>query len=887
MGTEWCSASRWNPKQFKNKMYVIAEIQGQQFKVEEGKKLYIHHMQNVETGASLPVTVDFKHYLDENGEAQELADSLAQELVVSFESETGTFDDTELTTTQQVATTNYNVVSGLNNLTVKSSDAIVSREFKTQTIVTNLTVVADPVLAGDVVVVNVTLVDADGNGIDGTVIVTVNGSDKEVTVTAGAGSAEFTGLAVGDYDISAKFDATDIYAEATATGSVSVSIRETTLHVVADPIIVGDVAVVNVTLVDADGNGIDGTVIVSVNGTDKEVTVTAGAGSAEFTGLAAGTYDISAKFEATEDYNSSDATGSLTISPKETTLTVNADPAVAGDAVVVNVTLVDADGNGIDGTVIVTVNGTDKEVTVTAGAGSAEFTGLAAGTYDISAKFEATGDYDASEATGSLVVEPKESKLSIVVDDVVTGESSRITATLTDADGNPLNGTVNVTVNGKEYPIEVVDGKGSVSTDPFEEIGTTDVVAKFDGDENMAPVEVESQITTYGPGNVTVKHTDAGDVADIQAAIDAANPGDIVRLGNYDYADVADVNITKDVTIAGSEGTTITSAADGTPIFNIPAKSENGPESVNITGVDFKLNNGDTVVKATADNDTENPLSIVTPNININNNTFETVNDTTVPESITVLELDSERGVLSPTSEIAVSGNTLTAGVNPFEFEVTSVASGEDINIVPQKVVPEKQATVIVYNNMSTRAIGPTDGRTGDYFYFNLTDINGKPIANTPMQIGFNGKVYDYEHNNISTNENGTAKLQINLGYKGDYTFAICFLGDEKYNASFAVAVIKVDVQKAKLTVPNKSYKANAKTKTLTATFKTEKGNPIVGKSVKFTVNGKTYSAKTNDKGVATVKVSLNKKGTYNFTVKYGGDSTYAAVTQKAKLTIK
>ena len=308
---------------------------------------------------------------------------------------------------------------------------------------------------------------------------------------------------------------------------------------------------------------------------------------------------------------------------------------------------------------------------------------------------------------------------------------------------------------------------------------------------------------------------------------------------------------------------------------------------MNITGVDFKLNNGDTVVKATADNDTENPLSIVTPNININNNTFETVNDTTVPESITVLELDSERGVLSPTSEIAVSGNTLTAGVNPFEFEVTSVASGEDINIVPQKVVPEKQATVIVYNNMSTRAIGPTDGRTGDYFYFNLTDINGKPIANTPMQIGFNGKVYDYEHNNISTNENGTAKLQINLGYKGDYTFAICFLGNEDYNASFAVAVIKVSTQKPTLNVPNKSYKANAKTKTLTATFNTEKGNPIAGKKVTFTVNGKNYSAKTDENGVATVNVSLNKKGTYNFMVKYGGDSTYAAVSQKAKLTIK
>ena len=55
VGTEWCSASRWNPKQFKNKMYVIAEIQGQQFKVEEGKKLYVHHMQNVETGATVEI----------------------------------------------------------------------------------------------------------------------------------------------------------------------------------------------------------------------------------------------------------------------------------------------------------------------------------------------------------------------------------------------------------------------------------------------------------------------------------------------------------------------------------------------------------------------------------------------------------------------------------------------------------------------------------------------------------------------------------------------------------------------------------------------------------------------------------------------------------------
>ena len=34
-------------------MYVIVEIQGQQFKVEEGKKLFVHHIKDVEGGQSV------------------------------------------------------------------------------------------------------------------------------------------------------------------------------------------------------------------------------------------------------------------------------------------------------------------------------------------------------------------------------------------------------------------------------------------------------------------------------------------------------------------------------------------------------------------------------------------------------------------------------------------------------------------------------------------------------------------------------------------------------------------------------------------------------------------------------------------------------------------
>ena len=205
---------------------------------------------------------------------------------------------------------------------------------------------------------------------------------------------------------------------------------------------------------------------------------------------------------------------------------------------------------------------------------------------------------------------------------------------------------------------------------------------------------------------------------------------------------------------------------------------------------------------------------------------------------------------------------------------------GSDANTY---VVVNRISTKIIFKNMKTTAFeSAIEGRVGDYFNFQLVDEYGTPLANKPIQIGFNGKVY-----NRTTNATGGAQLQINLKVVNLYTFAIAFLGDDNYEGSFEVALINVTAQTPKLTSANKSYKATAKTKSLTATLKSTRGKAIVGKKVTFTVNGKTYTAKTNSKGIATVNVSLNKKGTYSFTVKFAGDKTYNAVSKKGKLTIK
>ena len=174
------------------------------------------------------------------------------------------------------------------------------------------------------------------------------------------------------------------------------------------------------------------------------------------------------------------------------------------------------------------------------------------------------------------------------------------------------------------------------------------------------------------------------------------------------------------------------------------------------------------------------------------------------------------------------------------------------------------------------------DGKIGKYFTATLKDNLGNVLNNKTVQISINNEIY-----NVTTDENGTAKLQINIANAGIYTCTVALLADDVYNGAFDIAKVTVNKQKAKLTVAKKTYKAKAKTKKVTATFKSAKGKAIKGKKITFKVKGKTYTAKTNAKGVATIKVKLNKKGTYKVAAKFAGDKTYKAISKTGKLILK
>ena len=84
-----------------------------------------------------------------------------------------------------------------------------------------------------------------------------------------------------------------------------------------------------------------------------------------------------------------------------------------------------------------------------------------------------------------------------------------------------------------------------------------------------------------------------------------------------------------------------------------------------------------------------------------------------------------------------------------------------------------------------------------------------------------------------------------------------------------------------------KTFKVKVKTKAYAMTLKDNNGKAIKNAVVVLKVKGKTYKATTNGKGKATFKIkNLNKKGTYNAAITYGGSKLYNKLTVNAKIKV-
>ena len=544
------------------------------------------------------------------------------------------------------------------------------------------------------------------------------------------------------------------------------------------------------------------------------------------------------------------------------------------------------------GTVNITLTGKKHEINITDEElkETILISGLNPDEYTITVSYSGDNTFTPETKTASTNLTVNKANPTVNVQNSTTEWNVPVTipVSVEGAEGYPATGMVIVTVDWIEDSISKVfnleDGIESVTFKIDETVGECTIIVKYFGDENYNAVNATAKLTITESTELNVEVTDNSPIEgqDLIITVTATD-------GRGTEVPITKVNLTID----GEGPTEIELDEKGNA--NLGNLAE-GPHTITIS-INDGVHQEKTVTKEIVVNPCEiTPTEIVVTVENISYGakpviefTFKDIAGKPLSGTLNVTVADKQYPV---TVNDDGKGTLIIQDILPADtYQVVANFAGNQTHKEATGTAYfsiAKNATMIIFENMQTKAVDPkADGRIGEWFYFTLKDVNGNPIANTPMEIGFNGVVYTYEKDGICTDENGVAKLQINLGYKGDYTFAICYLGNQSYNASFVVAKITVNCQTPTLTVPNKSYAASAKTKTLTATFKNEHGKLIADKQISFTVNGKTYKAKTNSKGVASVNVSLNKKGTYTVVAKYAGASTYNAVSKKAKLTIK
>lgn len=166
------------------------------------------------------------------------------------------------------------------------------------------------------------------------------------------------------------------------------------------------------------------------------------------------------------------------------------------------------------------------------------------------------------------------------------------------------------------------------------------------------------------------------------------------------------------------------------------------------------------------------------------------------------------------------------------------------------------------------------DGRK---FYATFLKSNGKALAKKNIKFKINGKTFTKK-----TNKNGVASISLASLKKGSYK--ITSYNRDGLTKTNTIKVV-TSTTTSLTTYPYtflKSDKKTIKVKLLNK-FGYTAGK---GKIITFKVNGKSYTAKTNSKGIAKLKLPSLKPGIY--TVKYSFKKTgfYKGSSAKSKLTI-
>ncbi|MBR6023487.1 MAG: Ig-like domain repeat protein [Methanobrevibacter sp.] len=779
-----------------------------------------------------------------------------------------------------------------------------TKSFKVVKNIVSISVNSTTVPASIVVGSPVTFTANLNDSVTGDVIFTINGANYTVHITGkDVATYKYTPINNDTITVIATFDGNDNYNTAVSAPeefnvnkvptSLSVSIDKTSIYV-------GENAVVSVTL----NQSVTGVVTVRVNGKDYLVSVVNGEGSLTLSDLAKGNYNIGAVFAGDGKYVES-TSNNVTLKVNQITTSVDVtfeSSIVAGEDALIKVNM----NPKINGTVKLNVGDMSYNVAVVNGVGTLTVSNLANGTYNVKAEFAGDDKYSgSSSAVKKLMVNMVTTKLSISIDktSMTVDDKAVVSAVL-----NPsITDVITVRVNGKEYPIAVVDGKGSLTLSDLAK-GTYDIDAVFAGDdkytestsgtvtlevkgktvtEMSVDIDVEKGIATVvlpddATGNVTVvidgKVYNVTDITEspVTIGIGELKPGNhtIEVIYSGDDFFTPDSNIT-DVEVPRVDDYEITADArvDGSSVditVSLP-KDIFGPVLIDVDGVGYYANAENGQAKLHLDDLSKGKHDVVVTYpgddkyASKGNSTSFNIDAKETPMSIVVG--DDEVVVVLPgdaTGSVTVSidGKTQTvpveggkavvdiSGLEPGQHTVEASYPGDD------NYGPASNSTVFEVPKISDYPIV-------------VSEEDDKLVVNVPkdatgdVKVTIDGKEY------TAPIKDGKAVVDISDLEPGKHAVEVTYPGDKKYAQASNATV--VDIPKADDYKITATAKVDGTSADITVTLPKDATGPVL-----IDVNGVGYYANAEN-GQAKLHLDDLSKGKYDVVVTYPGDDKYAS----------
>ena len=648
----------------------------------------------------------------------------------------------------------------------------------------------------------------------GDIIFVFNGSEYKIPIINGEAVLNLSKLDEGGYSITVKYPGDDNYCGSNKTVSFYVKQFASDLILTINDNQYAKDLIAVATLND----NATGIVKFNVGNFTKEITINDGKAIWNFTGLDVGNYTITAIYLGNSYYIESSNQTSFNVLKSNSTIELYVKEVSLGENIRIYANLSPNATGSVSFSMIGYFSPRNKPVVDSKS--SWYIAPLNNGEYTVIARYLGDKNYYESNTTFILNVSQKKSILDVELNDAGINDRINCKVSLKTKDGDLITSKVTLKIGSATYTINVKDGAGSIVLGKMPK-GNYTYTVEFEGDENYTPagysgsfkvvddlLDVQlsaSNLTKYYSGSeklqITLKDSNNRPFA---------NQYIIVRISSKEYNLVTNANGHAFLDVNFNPGTYNADIIfEGTERYHAAATNATITVLSTAEGIDVvKLYGSGTQYFAIFTDAKGNALGNTKVTFKIGSKSYQL---TTMPNGIARINVNFKAGT--------------------YKITATNPATGQKIS----------NTITIYYKIMENKDVSNYYGAKTNYKVRIYTD-GFKPVgAGKVVTFKINGKTYK-----IKTVKNGYAKLAIKLKPK-------------KYTVTASYGGFKVS---NKITVKNLlSAKNISKKKTKTTKFKAKlvnsKGKAVKGKKITFKIEGKKYTAKTNNKGIATVTIKI------------------------------